>query len=122
MVFGQLVFQRLDQARRGDRTDDVGYTNRLECRRRQRLRGEARPEAVAVAGDRGEARDAFAADERVDLSPLNIGGAVGAAAETRVARARPGLRESRWQSLRIHTEVERSGGVAPDLPGRCRGF
>src|SRR5438105_5045831 len=95
MIFGQLVFQRLDQPRRGYRTDDVGYTNRLECLRRQCLGGEARPEAVAVAGDRGEPRDTFAADERVDLCPLNIGGTVVAAAETRVARARPGFRESR---------------------------
>ena len=83
MVFGELVLQRLDQPGRGDRADDVGYTNRLECLRRQCFGGEPRPEAMAVAGDRGEARDTFAADERVDLSPLNVGGAVVAAAETR---------------------------------------
>ena len=61
---------RLDHAGRGDRAGDEGDADRLEGLGRQGLGGEAGPEAVAVAGDGGEAGDPVVADEVVDLGAL----------------------------------------------------
>ena len=49
MVFREAMFERLDEAGRGDRAGDEGGADRFEGARRQSLRRQARPEAVAVA-------------------------------------------------------------------------
>src|SRR4029453_2480489 len=93
--------------------------DRLERLRRERFSRVAGPEAVPVAGDDGEARDAGVAHEVVDLAALDVGVAEVAAPHVREP-ARPGHRQAGGQVLRIGAPVERAQGVAPYLPGSRR--
>src|SRR6185503_5961486 len=106
----------------GDGAGDEGDADRLEGGGGKRLGGQAGPEAVPVAGDGDESRDAAIADRVVDLGALRVrGGVVTASAEAGVAGAGPARSHARGQVLRIGAPVERPRGVAPDLPGGARG-
>jgi len=101
--FRKLVLERLDHAGRGNRSGDERDADRLEFLRRHCLRGITGPEAVAVAGDGREAGDARVRDRVVDFRALDIRGAMVAATEARVARARPARR-------RVAREIRRQPG------------
>ena len=73
---------------RGDRAGDELDADRLERRGRQRLRGSAGPERMAIAADDREAADALLAHEVEDLRALAHVAAPVAAAERRIARRR----------------------------------
>src|ERR1700742_1158819 len=87
----------------------------------QRLRRQPSPEAVAVAGDRGESCNALRRHEVVDLGALHVGRTWIAAAEAGIALL-PRNGESGREILRIGAHVERRGSVRPDLPGGARGL
>ena len=87
MVLREPMLERLGEARRGERCADERDADRLELRGRERLRGEARPEAVPIAGERDEPGDAAVAHVVVDLGPLDVRRPVIAAAEGGVSMA-----------------------------------
>src|SRR5262249_7382853 len=121
VVLREAMLVRLDQPGRGDRSRDERDPNGLERRRRQRLRGQARPETVPVAGHGDETGEPAVAYGIVDLGALAVRGAVVAAtAEARVALARPARACAGGQVLGIRAPVQRALRVPPDLPGRPR--
>src|SRR3569833_351023 len=123
MILGELVFQRLYYARRRDGAAHKRNAYGAKRFRRQTLGCKPRPETVAVASYGCNACDSFAAHERVDFGALDIRCAVIAGGESGcVTRARPGRREPLRQVFWVRAEVERAGGVSPDLPGRRRGL
>src|SRR4051812_26571057 len=118
MIFGKAMFKSFDQSRSGDRSCDEGNSYRFEGRGRKSLGGDASPETVPVSGDGSETSDPVIADKVINFAALNIRTAVVASAKARITRPRPGFRQALWEILRIGTKVKRTGGVAPDFPGR----
>lgn len=116
MIFRKTMFERLDDAWRRNRACHESDANRFESFRWQTLRGEASPETMPVARDGREAGDSVVADEVVDLTALDVRGAViasaGAGVKSRVSSTGPRFGQTRGKVLRVGAHVERSNRVA----------
>src|SRR4051812_46944126 len=96
MTRRELVLESFDQAGRGNRAGDKHDSNRLEWLRGQGFRRQSCPETMSVPGHGRETGDVVLAHEVVDLSPLQVRGAlIATAAEYGVTGSRPGFRETR---------------------------
>src|SRR5262249_12667184 len=120
VLLRKAMLPRLDQAGPRDRSRDERDTDGLERARGKRLRRDAGPEAVAIAGDGDEAGETLVADEIVDLGALDVRGAVVSAPDAGAHGARPRPPRSAPEGLRVGAKVERALRVAPDLPRRTR--